>query len=78
MYIFFGMVLARDQNENENQYQKGLRKNKRISHKRDWDNRKVYEVKVVLMVGALVTYRCECLGTILALIHPYKQEDFDT
>lgn len=45
---------------------------------RDWDNRKVYEVKVVLMVGALVTYRCECLGTILAQIHPYKQEDFDT
>ena len=71
MYIFFGTVLARDQNENENQYQKGLRKNKRISLMRDWDNRKLYEVKGVLASGELLTYRCVCLGTILALIHPY-------
>ena len=42
------------------------------------DNRKVYEVKGVLMLGVLVRYRCACFGMVLALIHPYKQEDFNT
>ncbi len=31
-----------------------------------YDNRKVYEVKVVLCVGALLTYRCVCFGMVLA------------
>ena len=78
MYNFFGMVLARDQNENENHYQKGLRTYAKNSQKRVSDNRKVFDRKGVLMSGVLLTYRCVCLGTVLALIRPYKQEDFDT
>ena len=50
----------------------------KISHKRDRHYWKVYGVKGVLHVGVLLRYRCVCLGTILALIHPYKQEDFNT
>ena len=44
----------------------------------DRDNRKVYGVKVVLYARVLLRYRYDCFGTILALIHPYKQEDFNT
>ena len=48
------------------------------SHKRVSDNRKVYEVKGVLMLGVLLRYRCVCLGTVPALIHLRIQEDFNT
>ncbi len=41
-------------------------------------NRKVYEVKGVLMCAVLLKYRCVCFGMVLAQIHPYIQEDFTT
>ena len=61
--------------EKDSQYHAHTQKN---SQKRVSDNRKVYEVKGVLYVGVLLRYRCVCFGMILALIHPYKQEDFNT
>ena len=44
----------------------------------DWDNRKVYGVKVVLCAWVLLKYRCVCFGMVLALIHPHIHEDFNT
>ena len=74
----FGTLLARQQNDNENHFQKGLGAYVKNSQKRVSDNRKVYEVKGVLYVGVLLRYRCECLGMVLALIHPYIRRDFNT
>ena len=72
------MLFARLLFENENHYRFPrvcIQKNPLIE---DWDYRKVSKKKGVLHVGVLLRYRCVCLGTILALIHPYIKEDFDT
>lgn len=78
MESLFGTLLAKEQNENENQNQKGLRIYVKNSQKRVSDNRKVYEVKGVLMCGVLLRDRCVCLGMVLALIHLSIQEVFNT
>ena len=43
-----------------------------------YDNREVYEVKVVLCVGALLSNRCGCFGMVFALIHSRLSKVFAT
>ena len=94
MYIFFGMVLASMIYELRKEvlahFLQEDKMRMRINIKKDWahtqknslmrvsDNRKVFYRKGVLMFGVLVRYRCVCLGMVLARIHPYIRQVFDT
>jgi len=81
------MELARAEIENDSHYHLGFDFDfhyqndlgtKKSLKERDSDNRKVWGKKGVLMYGVLLRYRCECFGMVLALIHPYITQDFDT
>ena len=78
MSTCFGTEIARLYFENENHYyflSYVRTKNPLIE---DLDNRKVYEVKGVLMCVVLLRYRYVCFGMVLAQIHPHIQGDFTT
>ena len=94
MESIFGTIIARDFTlnygkyfwhtsckghfENDYHYRFGSPYVKKISLKEIWIIEKFWGDKSVLGGVALLSYRCECFGMVLALIHPRLSKVFTT